>query len=99
MFDTDAKSGIEHGRELIELSSAVLGSDLKALARARDGVAAKLGDGGVTAVAVTAGAFSLVDRAANGVGIPVEPIALKLSHEFRDPLGVNKFRSAQNSDV
>ncbi len=99
MFDTDAKSGIEHGSELLHFSSALLGRDPKALERARATVAAKLGDAGVPAVAITAGAFSLVDRAANGVGLPTERIALEMSEEFRGPLGVNAFRSAQNSGV
>ena len=99
VFDSHAKSGIEHGAELLELSSAVLGGDTKELGRARAAVAAKFGDAGVSAVVVTAGAFSLVDRAANGVGLPTERVALEMSEEFRGRLGVNAFRSARNSGV
>lgn len=45
----------------------------------------------------TAAGFSLVDRAANGVGIWIEPMVLKPSEDFRAELGLNDFPSARNT--
>lgn len=82
---------------LLAFASAVLGSDRAALTAARDALAAAMGPAAVTSAALTAGVFSLVDRAANGVGIPVEPMVMKPSADFRARYGVDDFPSARNS--
>ena len=88
---------MEHGAELLAFAETVLGNDLGALARARDALAAALGPAAVTAAALTAGGFSLVDRAANGVGIWAEPMVVKPSEGFREAMGINAFPSARNT--
>lgn len=47
--------------------------------------------------ALTAGGFSMVDRAANSMGISIEPMALNPSEAFRAALSLNDFGSARNS--
>lgn len=86
-----------HGEVLIRFAATLLGRDVEALDRARNDLRDALGDEGVTAASITAAAFSLVDRAANGVGIWVEPMVLKPSADFRAAMGINRFPSAQNT--
>ncbi|MGE0485967.1 MAG: hypothetical protein AB7Q81_17605 [Gammaproteobacteria bacterium] len=90
-------TGIEHGEVLLAFASALLGDDREALSDARDALAERMGAAAVTSAALTAGVFSLVDRAANGVGIPVEPMVMKPSADFRARYGINEFLSARNS--
>ena len=56
-----------------------------------------MGENGLVSAAITASVFSLVDRAANGIGIFVEPMVLEPSQDFRQQLGINDFPSAANS--
>jgi hypothetical protein len=56
-----------------------------------------MGKDAVVSAAITAAAFSLVDRAANGIGINVEPMILEPSEDFREEFGINQFPSAANS--
>ena len=86
-----------HGAELIAFASAVLGDEPVVLDAARSRLAAAMGDAAVTAAALVAASFSLVDRAANGVGIWVEPMVLKPSAGFRHSMRINDFRSAANT--
>lgn len=75
----------------------MLETDPDELKRAREALAAALGPAAVTAAALTAGGFSLVDRAANGVGIWVEPMVVEPSAGFREAMGINTFPSARNT--
>ena len=52
---------------------------------------------GVVAASVIAGDFSLVDRAANAIGISVERVVLTASEDFRAAYGINDFPSAANT--
>lgn len=97
IVDSDFHVGVDHGEELIEFARAVLGNRREALDVARSGLKASMGAAAVTAAALTAGGFSLVDRAANGIGIWIEPMVLKPSAEFRQLMGLNDFPSARNT--
>ena len=97
MFDIDRDSGVEHGRELFAFADAVIGSDLNALARARTALAGAMSPAAVVAASVIAGDFSLVDRAANAIGISVERVVLTASEDFRAAYGINDFPSAANT--
>ena len=90
-------AGVAHGAELLNFSSAIVGADETALEAARRDLDNCMGPQSVTAAATIAATFSLVDRAANGVGIWVEPMVLKPSAGFREELGINQFLSAQNT--
>ena len=97
MFEPGVSTGVEHDVALLDFASAVLGRDVEALDAARDTLARTLGPTAVTSAALTAAAFSLVDRAANGIGISVEPMVMKPSTDFRERYGINRFPSARNS--
>lgn len=78
-------------------ASAVIGTDPHALDLARQELARCMGPEAVVSASITAAAFSLVDRAANGIGINVEPMVLKPSEDFREQFGINQFPSAANT--
>ncbi|MEM7543057.1 MAG: hypothetical protein AAF384_15950 [Pseudomonadota bacterium] len=80
---------------LREFASAVLGPDHEVLQAARESLRAQMGEAAVIATAMVAADFSLVDRAANAIGIFVEPMVLKPSEDFRDAFGLNHYRSAR----
>ncbi len=56
-----------------------------------------MGADAVVSAATTAAVFSLLDRAANGIGIDVEPMVLETSEDFREQFGINRFPSAANT--
>lgn len=97
VFEPGVNTGVAHGARLLAFASAVIGRDPDALDAARERLALALGPAAVTSAALTAGVFSLVDRAANGIGINVEPMVMKPSADFRERYGINRFPSAQNS--
>ena len=90
-------SGVTHGAALVAFAEAVIGTNLEALTRAREALADAIGPDGLVSAAITAAAFSLVDRAANGIGIFVEPMVLEPSTDFREQFGINDFPSAVNT--
>lgn len=97
VFDIGVDSGIEHGRELAIFAGAVLASDLAALDGSRQRLAECMGPDAVVSASIIAGDFSLLDRAANGIGISVEPMVLKPSEDFREQYGINQYPSAVNT--
>ncbi|MEM7468337.1 MAG: alkylhydroperoxidase-related (seleno)protein, partial [Pseudomonadota bacterium] len=86
-----------NGKLLVNFASAVLGSDGAALDDARGKLIESLGNPGLVAASLVAADFSMVDRAANGIGIFVEPMVFAPSEDFRNQLGINQFLSAKNS--
>lgn len=82
---------------MFAFADAVIGSDPAALERARAALAAAMSPAAVVAASIIAGDFSLVDRAANGIGISVEPMVLNPSEDFRAVYGINNFPSAVNT--
>ena len=82
---------------MLAFAENVVRADATTLAGARGRLAEVAGAGAVVAAALTVAGFSLVDRAANGVGIWVEPMVLKPSEVFRALLGINDFPSARNT--
>jgi len=63
----------------------------------RQALRAAMGPDAVVSASIIAGVFSLVDRAANGIGIFVEPMVLEPSVDFREQFGINQFPSAANT--
>ena len=97
MVDDQVNTGVDFSTELTTFASAVLGTDINALNAARQNLADKMGAGAVVSASIIAGVFSLLDRAANGIGINVEPMVLNPSEDFRAELGINAFPSAVNT--
>ncbi len=72
-------------------------ADNDLLAAARDTVAERLGPAAVTTAALIAANFSMLDRAANAIGISVDAMILEPSADFRAQLGINNYPSAVNT--
>ena len=89
--------GVPGGRELLDFSDALLGSNRAALDTARLDLTSSLGPAAVSAASAVAANFTKNDRIANGCGIPSEPMVLKATVDIRKDLGLNKFRSAINT--
>jgi hypothetical protein len=90
-------SGVRGGPELLEFAEAVIGSDRSRLDAARRSLAEALIPATVTGASAIAGNFSKNDRIANAIGIPVAETDLEPTRELRERLGLNAFRSAENT--
>ena len=89
--------GVPGGKEILFFAEALIGSDRGALDKARIDLAETLGPASVTAASAIAANFTKNDRIANGCGIPTEPKMLNASQDIRVMLGLNEFRSAENT--
>lgn len=78
-------------------ASAIAGSDRAALDLARGELRERTGALGVVTASLIAANFSMLDRAANAIGITVESMMLRPSADFRAELGINDYRSAVNT--
>ncbi len=97
LVDTSLDTGVPGGDLLLAYSDAIVGNDRAALDKAREALADGLSPATVTVAASIAANFSKNDRIANGCGIPVDPMVLKVTEDIRADLGLNDFRSAQNT--
>lgn len=85
------------GELLLAFADAVTGADPAALDSARSALAEELGPAAVSAAAAVAANFTKNDRIANGLGIPIDAIAMAGHEDLRKQLGLNDFRSAVNT--
>ena len=85
------------GELLLAFADAVIGADPAALDSARSALAEELGPAAVSAAAAVAANSTKNDRIANGLGIPVDAIAMAGHEDLREQLGLNDFRSAVNT--
>lgn len=97
VVDPSVESGVEQGAALLAFADAVLGTDSAGLARARDGLRRALGEAALVQCAAIAANFSMNDRAANAIGIVLEPMFVRGSEDFRAPLGIDAYPSARNT--
>ena len=78
-------------------SEALISSDRARLDDIRSAMADELGPESVSAASAIAANFSKNDRIANGCGIPVDPMVLKITVDIRAQLRLNDYRSAVNT--
>ncbi|MEM7540406.1 MAG: hypothetical protein AAF384_02345 [Pseudomonadota bacterium] len=97
IIDPRQSTGVPGGDELLAFANGVVGNDTEALDSAREKLASALGAEAVSAASLIVGNYSRNDRAANAIGIPMEPMFLEMSEDFRERLGINEFTSAANS--
>jgi len=67
------------------------------LSETRDKITSKLGEKALAEVSATVATFSMLDRIANAVGIPLEKNMVAMSEDFRGALGINDYYSARNT--
>ena len=96
-MDPELDIGVPGGSELLAFAEAVIGADLAALDQARSALSQTLSPGAVAAASAVAANFTKNDRIANGLGIPVDAIAMAGHEDLREQLGLNDFRSAVNT--
>ncbi len=97
LVDPTQDTGVPGGAELLEFSEAVISNDRARLDKARDAVAKTMSPATVSGAAAIAGNFSKNDRIANGCGIPVDDMVMKITEDIREDLGLNDYRSAINT--
>jgi len=97
VMDTNASSGVANATLLMSFANAAVFGDTRGLEQARSDIATNLGERAVVEVASIAALFSMLDRLANGIGIPLEDFGVDATSEFRERLGINGFRSAANT--
>ena len=89
--------GVPHGDLLLTFAEAIIGTDRAALDSARAALVDALGPEAISGASAIAGNFTKNDRVANGLGIPVDPPVLKGTEELREQLGLNAYKSAENT--
>jgi hypothetical protein len=89
--DRSVDPALAGGRELLDLVDAVLTADPSAAA-AREAVLAELGPEGLADAAGVIGNFEMMNRIADGTGIPVGTGTLARTKELRAELGLDHFR-------
>ena len=82
---------------MLAFADAILGKDVAVLDEARTELARRLGPAAVSAASIIAAEFSMNDRIANGLGIPMETEVLSAIMDVVNKLGLHKYRSAANS--
>ena len=90
-------TGVPSGDLLLAFAEAIIGTDRKALDDARAALAKALGPAAVSGASAVAGNFSKNDRVANGIGIPVDEMIFNGTEELREQLGLNDYKSAENT--
>ena len=81
----------------MDFAAAIVGNDVAALAATREAVAAQISPEAVTTASIIAANFSMLDRAANAIGISVDSMIVKPTADFREALGINRYPSAANT--
>jgi hypothetical protein len=89
--------GVPHGDLLLAFAEAIIGTDRAALDAARAALVDALGPEAISGASAIAGNFTKNDRVANGLGIPVDPPVLEGTEELREQLGLNAYKSAENT--
>ena len=97
VIDATKDSGVVHGALLIRFAEAVLGDDETALETVRKEVLTQVGPEALVDAAGVVATFMQMVRIADSTGIAVVEMMLEKSSDFRSELGINDFRSAQNT--
>jgi len=92
-----AGSGIDHAPELIRFAEAAHSGEPLALAAARAALRQALGSAALVDTAAVVGNFERMTRIADATGIALDAPVLLASDDFREALGLDDFRSADNT--
>ena len=92
----EVDSGVEHGEALLRFADAAVGR-APDLAQAREAVHVAMGAEGVIDCAAVIANFQRMVRIADGCGIPLDSTTAETSEPWRDTLGINDFRSRNNT--
>jgi hypothetical protein len=91
--------GLDNEDVLRRFADAAVGVSGETLGQARAALLERMGPGALVEAAAICAMFSLLDRLANGIGIPLEPHVVRSTDDFREPLGLVRFNSARNTPL
>lgn len=89
--------GVAHAAELLDFTEAVMRGEEPAIARTRVALRAVLTPEAYVEVAATIASFNVVDRIADAIGIPLDPMMLAMSADVREELRLARFASSANT--
>lgn len=95
--ETDADGGIPQGARLLAFTDAVMRGSDDDLRRERAALRAVLSDEEYVDAVATVGAFNVVDRIADSIGIPLDENLQTMSAEVREELDLARFGSSANT--
>ena len=84
--------GVEHGDLLVKFAEAILGVTDAELAALRLRLCNGPGPAAMVDAAAVAALFNAIDRVADSTGIPVEPEKLQASADYKERLGIRRYR-------
>lgn len=88
---------MKHGPELSAFARAALGEDAENLNRARRALRTRVGEAGVVDAAAVIANFSMLDRVADAVGIPLDLELDVTSVALRCDMGIDRLAAAANT--
>ena len=97
VIDRSDETGLDHGNLLMDFTDELIARNGKALDQIRNELTDKLGKRAIVEASVTVATFSMLDRIANAIGIPLEKNMVDMSEDFRGQLGINGYYSAKNT--
>lgn len=89
--------GVAHGARLVAFTDAVMADDAAAIAATRAALREALDDAAFVDACAIIGAFNVVDRIADAIGIPLDDTLTAMSGEVRAELDLGAFGSAANT--
>jgi hypothetical protein len=89
--------GVAHGARLVAFTDAVMADDAEAIAATRAALRDVLDDAALVDTCAIIGAFNVVDRIADAIGIPLDGMLIAMSGEVRAELDLGAFGSAANT--
>ena len=92
----EVDSGVEHGDVLLRYADAAV-RRAPDLAQTREALNAAMGPDAVVDCAATIANFQRMVRIADGCGIPLDSFSRRESEKWRDDLGIDSFRSRENT--
>ncbi len=84
----DSDGGVEHGRELLAYTEAVMSGEAGAIASTRDRLQEKIGAAGIADTAAVIAMFNVVDRIADATGIPLDAFTKEGRIAIAEELGI-----------
>jgi len=95
--DASGDAGVAHGERLVAFTEAVMGDDEATLKRERQALLDALGPAAFVDACGVVGAFNVVDRIADAIGIPLDGPLQGMSVGVRQELGLARFAAAANT--
>ncbi len=95
--DSGRGTGVPHGDTLTGLVDATLGGDDVVLDEARQGVIDQMGTEALVDAAGVIAAFTMQNRAADAMGLPLDAPIEIATRALREELGVERFAAASHT--